>query len=298
MRTRAILMLALLALAPTWAGCESLQKTLETAADVLQQNPDLIKNEEDREKWLAGARAVKGWVSEIDVPEEVAMGQSLAVRTFMSFGQPHPDAALQRYVTTVGRLVALQSERPTLPYSFVVVQSEQPNALALPGGYVFISTGLLKSLNSEAQLACILGHEVCHVAQKHGVEVVARDRKVSGLIDFGMAFDEDVAEYRQFIDLAYQKLTTEGYDRRYEAIADEAGTVYAYRAGYYPAGLLPFLEAERASGKALSFEVFKTHPDPGDRIDKIRGVLLDLGDYTQMPRLADRYQAEVLSKLH
>jgi len=297
MRARAILTLAVMILTALLPGCESVGRTLETAAEIVQQNPELIKDEEDRQKWLAGARAVKGWVSEIDTAEELAMGQSLAVRTFVAFGQPHPDAALQRYVTTVGRLVALQSERPTLPYSFAVVESDRPNALALPGGYIFVSTGLLKSLKSEAELACILGHEICHVAQKHGVEIVARDRKISGLVDFGAALDEDVAEYRQFIDLVYQKLTTEGYDRRYETIADEAGTRYAYRAGYYPAGLLPFLEAERASGKAQSFEVFKTHPDPADRIKKIRRVLVDLGDYTQMPRLSDRYQKEVLSKL-
>jgi predicted Zn-dependent protease len=195
-------------------------------------------------------------------------------------------------------VVALQSERPELHYSFAVVQSDTPNALALPGGYIFISTGLLKMLKSESELACVLGHEVCHVAHKDGVDVIARDRKVSALLDFGTALDKQVGQYRQFIDQAYTKLTTEGYDQRFETIADENGTRYAYRAGYNPAGLLPFLKADQASSQGLAFEVFKTHPDPAARIKNVNAVLASLGDYSKMPTDADRYQREVLSKLH
>ncbi|MCK4374350.1 MAG: M48 family metalloprotease [Candidatus Brocadiae bacterium] len=277
------------------SGCEQFQTTLELAADVVERHPDLIGDEEERDKWLAGAQAVKSMVGEIDTREEVGMGQSLAVRAFASFGEPDPDDALQRYVSKVGKVVALQSDRPSLPYSFAVVVSDEPNALALPGGYVFISTGLLKRLNSESELACILGHEVSHVAQKHGIEIVARDRKVAGLVDFGATLEEDVAEYRQFIDLMYQKLTTEGYDRNYEWKADEAGTLYAFRAGYHPEGLLPFLEESRRSG--VQMERYKTHPDPAVRISKIQGVLRSLGDYSALPRLEDRYRREVLRKL-
>ncbi len=298
MMTRTRTLLTLLALTVVLAGCEGLNETLNSAATFVQQNPDLIKDEQQRQKVLAGAKAVTAWTSEITVADEVSMGQALAARSFVSFGKPYPDEALQTYVTTVGRLVALQSERPTLPYSFAVVQSGTPNALALPGGYIFVSTGLLKMLHSESELACVLAHEVCHVAHKDGVDVVARDRKVSSLVDFGTALDKQIGQYRQFIDLAYTKLTTEGYDQRYETVADEAGTRYAYRAGYHPAGLLPFLEAEKASGQGLAFEVFKTHPDPGARIKDIKAVLATLGDYSQMPKDADRYQREVLSKLH
>ncbi|MHC4480435.1 MAG: M48 family metalloprotease [Planctomycetota bacterium] len=277
------------------AGCEQIQRTVATTAEVIEKHPELIGDEEDRGKWLAGARAVKSMVNEIDTREEIGIGQSLAVRAFASFGRPHPDAGLQRYVAQVGKLVALQSERPTLPFSFAVVQSDEPNALALPGGYVFISTGLLARLRGESELACILGHEVCHVAQKHGIEIIGRDRVVAGLVDFGAALEEDVAKYRQFIDLFYEKLTTEGYDRRYEWLADEAGTRYAYRAGYHPGGLLPFLESSRASG--VQMERYKTHPDPAGRIEKVQAVLRSLSDYAGMPALEGRYQRAVLDRL-
>lgn len=276
-------------------GCEGLERTATLASDILQEHPGLIEDEGDRAKWTAGLAAVRNMVDEIDTGEEIGMGQSLAVRAFASFGRPHPDERLQAYVAKAGRVVAQQSERPSLPYSFAVVQNDEPNALALPGGYVFISTGLLGRLKSESELACILGHEVCHVAQKHGIEIVGRDRRIASLVDFGAALDEDVAEYRQFIDLTYQKLTTEGYDRRYEWQADESGTRYAYRAGYHPEGLLPFLEASRATG--VQMERYKTHPDPAERIARVKGVLRSLGDYAGLPKLRDRYGREVLDRL-
>jgi len=297
--TRAALtvLAALLVLALLNSACENLGERLGQAADIIEKHPELIGDEEDRGKWLQGARTVKALTSEIDTSQELAIGQSLAVRSFVSFGEPYPDQALQQYVTKVGKAVARQSDRPTLPYSFAVVQSDQPNALALPGGFVFVSTGLLKMLKSESELACILGHEICHVAQKHGIEIVERDQKISSLVDFGAVLDEDVAEYRDFIDLTYTKLTTEGYDRRYEGKADKAGTKYAFRAGYHPEGLMPFLKASAESDRPLAFEVFKTHPDPRARIRDLKEVLRDLGDYSAKPKLEARYQREVLAKL-
>jgi predicted Zn-dependent protease len=116
-------------------------------------------------------------------------------------------------------------------------------------------------------------------------------------VDFGATLDEDVADYRQFIDQVYQRLTTEGYDHRYEWIADGAGARYAYRAGYDPRGLVPFLQQAAAGTGAPVFEAHKTHPDPSLRLQKLRDSLATLGGYTEFPRLEERYEREVLSKL-
>ncbi len=279
------------------SGCEGMQESLRTAADIVERHPDLIGDEEDREVWLAGARAVRSWVSEIDTAEEIAIGQSLALRAFAGFGPPHPDERLQNYVARVGRLVAMQSERPEMPYSFAVVQSETPNALALPGGFIFISTGLLTRLNNESELAAVLAHEVCHVAQRHGLEIVARDRRMRSLFELGTAIDPDLAAYQEFIDRVYHRLTTEGYDHQYEWMADEAGARYAYYAGYHPGGLLPFLQEAQRAGRPRSFEAHRTHPDPAVRISRIRAVLSELPGYGALPRLEDRYRREVLERL-
>ncbi|MCD6415090.1 MAG: M48 family metalloprotease [Planctomycetes bacterium] len=286
-----------LALILVCAGCENMQQTLQAAAQIVEDNPGLVKDEQQRGKWVAGARAVKSWIGEIDVGEEIAMGQSLAVRAFANFGKPYPDRELQQYVAKVGMLVALQSERPAFHYSFAVVESDQPNALALPGGYIFVSTGLLTQLGSESELACVLGHEICHVAQKHGIEIVSRNQKITSLVDFGETLDERVGQYRQFIDLTYQRLATEGYDQRYEWIADQAGSRYAYRAGYNPEGLVPFLFKTAHSEQPVAFESYKTYPDPAVRLRKLKWSLGELGDYSALPRLEDRYRREALQKL-
>jgi len=283
-------------MATVLCGCEGLQQAMETTIAIVEANPQLI-DEEDRGKILTSVRAAHALVDEIDTAEEIAIGQSMAVRTFTSFGKPHPDEQLQRYVATVGKMVALQSDRPSLPYSFVVIENEQTNALALPGGYVFVFTGLLKQLRSESELAAVLGHEIAHVAEKHGIEVMMRDKRIASLVDVAAAFEEDVGQYRQFIDLGFQKLTTEGYDQNYEWKADLAGTLYAWRAGYHPGGLLPFLRASAASGTPMAFEFFKTHPDPSVRIRKIQEYLRTLEAYEGLPRLAERYRANVSGRL-
>ena len=114
------------------------------------------------------------------------------------------------------------------------------------------------------------------------------------MIDFGERLDEDVGKYREFINLAYQKLVTEGYRRDYEIRADLAGARYADEAGCHPGGLLPFLdESARLQGR-LQFESFKTHPDPRMRNARIREQLARWFDYARMPC---RYRKEAISRL-
>lgn len=276
---------------------QGFREVLQTASTVIQDNPQIIGDEEERARWVAGARAVDAFVNDIDTAEEIAIGQSLAVRAFVNFGQPHPDQQLQQYVAKVGKVIALQSERPSLPYSFAVVQSDRPNALALPGGYIFVSTGLLAMLNSEYELACILGHEISHVARKHNLEILGRDRKVARLVQFGEALGQDVQKFRQFIDESYRRLANQGYDQNYEWMADAAGTRYAYAAGYNPSGLVPFLQQSVRSGQPLAFESYASHPDPVVRLGKVRGVLDALPGWSGLPKLEDRYRTEVLSRL-
>ena len=288
--------LVLTALTAAICGCNNLSEVVETGARIAEANIGEF-DEEDRPKVQAGLDAAKSMVGQIDTAEEITLGQSLAARTFASYGKPHPDDALTQYVAKVGKLVALQSDRPSMPFSFVVVEKEEPNALALPGGYVFVSTGLLKELRSESELAAILGHEVAHVAQRHGVEITVRDWRIGSLMNFAEQLDADAAKYREFVDLAYQRLAKEGYDQQYEAKADLAGTLYALRAGYHPEGLLPFLRRSAASGGRLSMENYRTHPDPQVRIAGITRYLQTAGDYSQLPKLEDRYAREVLARL-
>ncbi|MBS3761912.1 MAG: M48 family metalloprotease [Planctomycetes bacterium] len=288
--------LAILLLPFVFTTCEAIKEGVRSSQVILEQNPEILGGE-DRTKILKGLDAAHAMITEIDTAEEIAMGQSLAVKAFASFGKPCKDRDLNEYVTRVGTLVALQSDRPSLPYSFAVVENEDPTALALPGGFVFVSTQLLRMLHSESELAAILGHEIAHIAEKHGLEITLRDRRIRSFVDFAAELDEDISQYRQFVDESYNKLAHQGYDQRYEIKADLAGTRYAYRAGYHPGGLLPFLQKSAESNGEIAFEVFKTHPDPNARIDKIRTCLESLGHYQQRPELEERYNREVLQRI-
>jgi predicted Zn-dependent protease len=293
----AIALTAAFLLTVALTGCEDMEEAVRIGQQILRENPDLIEDEEERQTVSSGLRAVEAMIGDIDTGEEIAMGQSLTVRAFPAFGRPHPDRDLQRYVSRVGTLVALQSERPSLPYSFAVVQNPDPTALALPGGFVLVSTGLLQELHSESELAAILGHEISHVAQKHGLEIVLRDQRISRLLDFAGRLDEDSEEYREFIEKSYEKLAHQGYDLRYETTADVAGTRYAYHAGYHPEGLLPFLHRSAESRGQLTFETSTSHPSPRRRLNAIRSHLSGLARYSHYPKLDDRYQKEALARL-
>lgn len=181
------------------------------------------------------------------------------------------DAALQQYVNKVGRWVALQSERPDLPWHFGVIESEDLNAFAAPGGYVVLTRGLYKKLTNEAQLAGVLAHEIEHVVQKHHLKVLQK----SQLLDLGAgALGDSVGKDNKTIKKLIgsgAEILARGLDKDAEFEADRMGIVLAARAGYDAYGLVDVLQeighvAKDDSSVAL---LFKTHPAPDDRLVKL-----------------------------
>lgn len=289
----------LLGIALALAGCQALEGAVAVTTTIIDENIEHFVDAEDLSTWRAATAAARSLVGGVDTAQEITIGEGMALRTFPMLGRPVQDEMLARYVSLVGKLVALQSDRPSLPYWFAVVENERPIALSLPGGYVFVTTGLLKRLRTESELACILGHEIAHVAERHGMETTVRDRRMASLLKLGSELDADIAEFGEFIDGLYDTLVTNGFDQTYEIKADVAGTRYAYMAGYHPGGLIPFLEASARSQGKVQFEFFKTgsHPDPNARIQAIRKGLASMGDYRNMPTLAGRYRQCALARM-
>ena len=122
-------------------------------------------------------KTVKQAVKPADLQQEEAIGQAAAA-TLLGAAKPIDNAALQRYVNEVGLWVALQSDRPNLPWHFAVVDSDDIDAFAAPGGYVFITRGLLLHMHSEAELAGVLGHEINHVVMKHHLKELQRAARI------------------------------------------------------------------------------------------------------------------------
>ncbi len=216
---------------------------------------------------------------EMSEPEEIALGRELAARV-LGAAPLVDDPELQRYVNRVGLWVAMQSERPNLPWRFGVISSTDVNAFAMPGGVVLITSGLYDRLRDEAELAGVLGHEVAHVVQKHQLEAI---KKASGQALFqdmaGEAIsssnDELVREFGDEVLNAGMNIFAKGLDRNDEYDADARGMVLAARGGYNPFGLAGVLQTLDASGGAEGGMalMLSTHPSPADRIERLGGVV-------------------------
>ncbi len=185
------------------------------------------------------------------------------------------DPALTTYVGAVGRRLAQASDRPTLPYEFVVVNNSVPNAWALPGGKIALNRGLLAELHDEAELAAVLSHEIVHAAARHGAQSMERGLLAQiGLLGLGLAVSD--SKYGQYSDLLVGAasvgvaLIQTGYSREAELEADYYGMRYMARAGYDPRAAVPlqetFVRLSQDRKENWLSGLFSTHPPSPERV--------------------------------
>jgi predicted Zn-dependent protease len=232
--------------------------------------------------------------------EEQSIGRTAAA-TLLGGAPLWRDERAQRYVNRVGLWVALHSDRPELPWKFGILDNDNINAFAAPGGTVLITRGLLERVGSEAELAGVLGHEIAHITQRHHLKAITQQHVTGFLAGVGMAQlgkKYEVANDPNVQQLvgSVKSLYTLGLDRSDEYEADRLGVVFAARAGYDPYGLpnvLLTLDSLNPSDPALAL-LFKTHPRPATRLQELdarmRGAMDALGGN---PVGSDRYRAEV-----
>lgn len=234
----------------------------------------------------------------IGLEEEKAIGGSLALEVFHKFGGMYKNPALQTYVSLVGKSVAEVSDRPEIDYHFAVLNTDHPNAFATPGGYVFLSVGLLRMLQNEAQLAGVLGHEIAHITRKHALKTLQRSKMLSGLSGLTMAaMNKDEGLFDQVINQMSEVLFTRGLDKGLEFEADKFGMEYAYRMGYHPAGLKDFIKILGQSSGRDSSIFLSTHPSPGERFQGLSRLLPQYKAVGLYPTLSRRYQSTVKGQL-
>lgn len=205
-------------------------------------------------------------VAEPTEQEEITLGQEFAA-TLLGAKPLVKNPGMQRYVNTLGRWLASQTERPDLPWTFGVLDDAGYNAFATPGGYIFVTRGLMERMRSEAELAGVLAHEIGHVLKKHHLKAV----KASGWS--GIAQDlvnAKTGSNANLTELA-KGLIARGLDKDDEFEADRLGVVIAARAGYDPFGLpavLQVLQGESAQDAGFAL-MFATHPAPADRLGRL-----------------------------
>ena len=201
------------------------------------------------------------------------------------------DNKLQNYVNLVGNWVALQSGRQEVTWHFGVLDTEAINAFAAPGGYIFVTKGLYRLLNTEAELAGVLGHEIAHVTQKHHLKVLKQSSLIGALGQAASSKAKGSDQVVQNLIGNGAEIMARGLDKNAEHEADRVGMVYAARAGYDPWGLPSVLQhmAALPAGDNRTSLLYKTHPHPADRLAALGEAVDGRLDAVRGKELADRF---------
>ena len=287
---------ALLAL--SLAGGAHAQLNLNKLFDTVKKATDTAKNASDASR-------------EFTQDEEIALGEGICA-SFLGAAPLLENDSAQQYVNRVGRWLASQTERPDLPWTFGVLDTETINAFALPGGTVFISSGLLRRLHNESELAGVLAHEIAHVVRKHQLNAIQANAGASVFQSIGESVAGDrLARSRVGSTGLSNQIASSGValvkdgiflrplDRSLEFEADRAGVVIAARAGYDPYGLVSVLQTLQAQkgddGGGMS--LFKTHPPPAERIAELERMGPSVLDrYASQPQLETRFRQTLSAK--
>ncbi len=214
--------------------------------------------------------------------QEIALGKQVNQQVLSQYSV-YDDLELQNYVQYVGRKVADLSHRSNLNYQFTLLDSKEVNAFALPGGYIFITRGLMAYLNSEAELAAVLGHEVGHVTARHAVRQHSATTLTGLGAALGAAFVPGLGQAAgQQLAGVLSTAMLRGYGREHELESDRLGAEYLGRAGYTPKAMLSVIRAlknqELYEIKAAQAEgrepnvyhgLFSTHPDNDTRLQEV-----------------------------
>ena len=222
--------------------------------------------------------------------QELAMGRSAAAEVRQTIGLVD-DRALQNYVAATGLPLAKASERPQLPWSFEVVDDPTPNAFALPGGFIFVTRGLLNLMDSQAELAVVLGHEIGHVTARHSVTAISRQQLAQLGLGLGTIFFPEVRPFGDALGAGLGLLFLK-HGRDAERQADELGVRYASGQRFDVREGIDVFEALRRAGDEQRSALpswLSTHPGPDERaaalqqqlklVGALTGTIVDRAEY-------------------
>jgi len=285
---RALVTGALLAL-PILA-CASVMNTLEKATDESSAEGKLIR----------GANRLRKSFQDLDPSEEHFIGRSVAAQILALPQYPLlEDEARTAYVERVGHAVAQTNGKvrhPFLDYRFGILDTDEVNAFACPGGLILVSRGLVDTTTGEDELAAVLAHEIAHVTLRHGLAAIRQANLAEAFTYLGAGAaqatmkPEDLKKLTGLFDDAVgdvvQTLVTSGYSREAELAADELGRKLLATTGYDPQGLTRVLGRMHGSGGMLA-----THPAPEDRVRALGAPLAYAADAPAAERRAERFAA-------
>jgi predicted Zn-dependent protease len=211
--------------------------------------------------------------------EEYYLGRAVAAQILQTYPLLENEE-LTEYVYLVGLTVALHSDKPVTygGYHFAVLDTDEMNAFAAPGGIIFITKGVIDAVENEDELAAVLAHEVAHINHRDGVEAIQTSRLTNLAVVLGteavqettsVEFGELLSIFEGSIQDVFMKVVVNGYSQTQEAEADVSGLTYLSRAGYDPSALESFLNRTIAKGQESGGGIMKTHPATSARVDNI-----------------------------
>jgi predicted Zn-dependent protease len=213
----------------------------------------------------------------ISEAQEVAMGREAEPQVLATFGE-YPDEEWQRYVDDLGQQLAAASERPHLPWAFHVLDDALVNAFAYPGGFIYVTRGILSHFNSEAELVSVLGHEIGHVTARHSVEQMSQQQLAQLGLGVAAVASEDFRQYAGYAAAGLQVLFLK-FGRDDERQSDDLGLRYMTRAGYDPdemPNVFRTFDRMQSDGGGRIPEWQSTHPDPENRVGRIEAQIVNL----------------------
>ncbi|MFA5554627.1 MAG: M48 family metallopeptidase [Phycisphaerae bacterium] len=227
--------------------------------------------------------------------QDVELGKNYAPEIEKQLGGQIQNLVVQNYLNSIGQQIARVSHQPPyFSYQYIALDDEMINAFALPGGYIFITKGMLLKLENEAQLAAILAHETIHVVARHSSASISREIGMEVALSVALSKSSGAATQvagisRQIIGLSYS--------RSQEREADLGGLDYMVKAGFDPWQMVKTMQMLEAEQKTKQIEFFSTHPSPENRVGYISQAIQSRGYPTGLRVGAEDYQRFILNEL-
>lgn len=273
--------MGLLAVLAALPACETMGQIGAAGAQVAASAGMISQDQAD--EIGSGAKQAAASFEDFTPEQEYYIGRSVGAIILQKY-KPYANQAANAYVNTLGQTLAAASDYPQTyrGYHFLLLDSEDINALAAPGGLIFVTRGMVNCCTNEDELSAVLAHEVGHVSRKHGLQAIQTSRITSALTTLGLAGakamgGEELAALTETFEDSLKDITStlinNGYSRASELEADESAVIVMKRVGYQRAALVAMLENMETRLTPGGADFAKTHPDPKDRIAELQRVI-------------------------
>jgi predicted Zn-dependent protease len=305
MKRDSLILFLLLSTSLVMSGCQTMLTATEKVAT--QAGSIGVIRPSYAQSIIKSASAVSKSIEEFTPEQEYYIGRSVAAVILTKY-PPHTNQPANEYLNLLGQTLAQVSDMPEIfrGYRFLVLNSDEINAFATPGGHIFVTRGLLRCCRNEDAVAAVLAHEIGHIQLKHGIQAIKKARITDALTTIAAEgartlAPNEVAMLTETFGGAIMDITTtlinNGYSRSFEYEADNAAQTILRRLGYDPNGLVEMLMVMGKNLKPGETGFAKTHPAPQDRIDEIQPKLGGKYSEVQTPKARQARFMKAIGKI-